>query len=124
MSNFQTGQYIYWEYIQRQGPTNKASLFGDWVGRQGKGGQAWLTWHLSPNEEVQFEYRNAKAANGFLPGGTTQNDYSLNVVKRLQKNVEIHGRVQYEHWKAPLYGGGTQSDTAAFVQLTWFPREP
>ncbi len=69
VSTTQTGQYTYWETIQRQGPTNKGFLVGDWVGRQGKGGQAWLTYHLSPQEEVQFMYRNAKAATDFLPGG-------------------------------------------------------
>ncbi len=48
----------------------------DWVGRQGKGGQAWLTYHLSPREDIQFMYRNAKASAQFIPGGTTQNDFA------------------------------------------------
>lgn len=119
----QTGQYTYWEGVQRQGPTNKGFLLGDWVGRQGKGGQAWLTYHLSPHEEVQFQYRNAKAATAFIPGGTTQNDYSLAVRKRLAKDIEVRGWVQYEVWKAPLYKTGAQSNTSATVQFTWFPQE-
>jgi hypothetical protein len=124
VSTTQAGQYTYWESIQRQGPTNKGFLVGDWVGRQGKGGQAWLTYHLSPKEEVQFMYRNAKAATGFLPGGTTQNDYMFLVCKRVKKDIEIRGWVQYEGWKAPLYKVGSQNDTSAAVQITWFPHEP
>jgi hypothetical protein len=120
----QTGQYTYWETVQRQGPTNKGFLVGDWVGRQGKGGQAWLTYHLSPQEEVQFQYREAKAATSFIPGGTTQNDYALQVCKRVQKDIEIRGWIQYEAWKAPLYKTGAQSDTSASVQITWFTRVP
>jgi hypothetical protein len=119
-SSTQTGQFLYWETIQRQGPTNKGFLVGDWVGRQGKGGQAWLTYHLSPREEVQFQYRNAKAASAFLPGGTTQNDFAFQVVKRVRTDFELRGWLQYERWKAPLYEPGLQSDTSAIFQVTWF----
>ena len=122
-SSIQTGQFLYYETVQRQGPTNKGFLVGDWVGRQGKGGQAWLTYHLSPQEEVQFQYRNAKAASGFLPGGTTQNDYTFQVCKRLRREIEIRGSMQFESWKAPLYKSGAQSDATFAVQMTWFPRE-
>lgn len=93
------------------------------MGRQGKGGQAWLTYHLSPQEEVQFMYRNAKAASAFIPGGTTHNDYSFLVQKRVGKDIESRGCVQYEGWKAPIYKTGAQSDTTAAAQITWFPRE-
>jgi hypothetical protein len=117
------GQFLYWEGIQRQGPTNKGFLVGDWVGRQGKGGQAWLTYHLSPREMMQLEYRRAKAATAFIPGGTTQDDFGLFFVKRVLREVEIRGRVQYEYWKAPVYQPGAQSDTTAAVQVTWFPFE-
>ncbi len=118
------GQFLYWETIQRQGPTNHGVLPGDWVGRQGKGGQAWLTYHLSPQDEIQFQYRNVKASSAFLPGGTTQNDYSFLVSKRVRQNIEIRGWAMYEGWKAPLYKSGAQSDTTASVQVTWFLHEP
>ena len=121
-ASFQTGQFLYWESIQRQGPTNKGFLVGDWIGRQGTGGQAWLTWHLSPRENVQFCYRRAKDASDFIPGGTTQNDYSVSVRKRVRKDVEILGLVQFEGWKAPIYEVGLQRDTAAEARITWYPR--
>lgn len=120
----QTGQFLYWEEVQRQGPTNKGFLVGDWVGRQGKGGQAWLTYHLSPREDIELEYRNAKAAAAFIPGGTTQNDFAVQVRKRVLQNIEIFARVQYEGWKAPIYLPGAQSDTTAAVRITWFPSKP
>jgi len=118
---FNQGQFLYWEAVQRQGPTNKGFLVGDWVGRQGKGGQAWLTYHLSPQEEIQFMYRNAKASSAFIPGGTTQNDFEWYVCKRVRKDIEIRGSLQYESWKAPIYRAGSQSDTTGTVQITWFP---
>ncbi|HEX4285559.1 MAG TPA: capsule assembly Wzi family protein, partial [Terracidiphilus sp.] len=88
-ASLENGQFLYWESIQKQGPTNKGFLVGDWVGRQGKGGQAWLTYHLSPQEEVHFMYRNAKAAKDFIPGGTTQNDFEWYVCKRIHKDFEV-----------------------------------
>ncbi|MFP5207427.1 MAG: capsule assembly Wzi family protein [Acidobacteriota bacterium] len=124
IASTQTGQFLYWETIQRQGPTNKGFLVGDWMGRQGKGGQAWLTYHLSPREEVGLEYRRAQAAPGFIPGGTTQNDYVLHARKRVLSNIELKGFLQFESWKAPIYLPGAQRDTTAAFQVTWFPGEP
>ena len=118
---FNQGQFLYYESIQRQGPTNKGFLLGDWVGRQGKGGQAWLTYHLTPEEEVHFMYRNAKASAQFIPGGTTQNDFEGYVCKRFGKDIEVRGSVLYERWKAPIYETGLQSDTSVRGEVTWFP---
>lgn len=114
------GTFLYWEGIQRQGPTNNGFLVGDWIGRQGKGGQAWLTYHLSPQEDVQFQYRLAKDSAAFIPGGTTQNDFIFAVTKRLRRDLELRGRLQYERWKAPIYETGLHSDTTAVFQFTWF----
>ncbi len=122
-ASLQNGQFIYWEQVQRQGPTNKGFLVGDWVGRQGKGGQAWLTYYLSPEEDIELEYRRAKAASAFIPGGTTQNDFAVQLRKRVLKDFEIFARLQYESWKAPIYLPGAQSDTAAAVSITWFPSQ-
>lgn len=119
----QSGQYTYWEGVQRQGPTNKGNLVGDWVGRQGKGGQAWLTWHLTPQQDIQFQYRNAKAATGFIPGGTTQNAFAIEVRKRFLKEVEVLGWAQFERWKAPIYQPGLEQDNSVSFRVTWFPRE-
>ncbi|MGA9462861.1 MAG: capsule assembly Wzi family protein [Terracidiphilus sp.] len=117
------GQFLYYEGVQKQGPTNKGFLVGDWVGREGKGGQAWLTYHVSPQEEVQIEYRNAKASKVFIPGGTTQNAFAISVCKRIRRDFEVRGSVQYEEWKAPLYKAGAQDDTTSTFQFTWLPQK-
>lgn len=120
-ASVQSGDFLYWEVVQRQGPTNKGFLVGDWIGRQGTGGQAWLTWHLSPQQDVQLQYRHAKAASDFIPGGTTQNDYALSIRKRVRKDIEIRGFVQFEAWRAPIYESGLQHDTTAEARFTWYP---
>ena len=122
VSNSVNGSFIYMETIQLQGYTNKGIIMGDWIGREAKGGQAWLTYHLSGNEWVQLEYLNKKTPHDFIPGGTTQNQFKASVVKRLGQNLELNGWVQYEGWKAPTYKPGLQKNTTVAVQFTWFPK--
>lgn len=115
------GKYIYWEGQYRQVYTNKGNIFGDWVGREGKGGQAWLTWWLRPQQNVQLEYRNAKAAKDFIAGGTTENVFGLSTMLRLRANVELRANVQGEVWSVPVLATGKQNDVSATVQVTLFP---
>jgi Capsule assembly protein Wzi len=116
-----SGRYQYWEDIQRQGYTNQGQLFGDWIGREDKGGQGWITYHLSGNEWVQASVRSQKASKDFIPGGTTLNDFSMQAVKRIHKDLEIEGSFALEHWKAPVYLPDSQTVTTTTIQLTWFP---
>ncbi len=122
VSTSKGGHFMYYETIQRQGYTNKGMLFGDWIGREDKGGQGWITYHLSGNEWVQVGVRNQKAAKDFIPGGTTLNDINIQLVKRLGKDLEFNGSFTYENWKAPIYLPGSHAVTSTTVQLTWFPK--
>jgi hypothetical protein len=120
------GTLNYWEAVQKQGYTNKGFIMGDWIGREAIGGQAWLTYHLSANEWVQFEYLTKRTHNDFIPGGVTQNQYQIDVVKRLAKDVELNAWVQLERWKAPIYilkeNNGANFDNVVAVQVTWYPK--
>lgn len=122
------GYFMYFEAIERQGYTNQGQIFGDWIGREAKGGQGWLTYHLSGNEWIQVGVRNQKAAKDFIAGGTTLNDFNGQVVKRITRDLELKGDFTLEHWKAPVYPTGqpiypaaqnTVSSTS--IQLTWYP---
>jgi hypothetical protein len=116
------GNFLYYEAVQKQGTTNKGNLFSDAIGRDAKGGQAWLTYHISPREMAQFSYRYVKVDQKFIPSGTTQNDYQFAVRKRFWNNFEARGWVQYERWVAPFYKPGVQHDTTVQAQITWFPK--
>ena len=139
ISNSHFGNFMYYEAIQRQGYTNEGALFGDWIGREDKGGQAWITYHLSGNEWISLGMRNQKAAKDFIqivaapatsttapvPGtelGTTLNDVNIQVVKRLSRDIELNGQFTLERWKAPVYLSGQQTVTSTTIQLTWFPK--
>ena len=115
------GFFMYYESIQRQAYTNQGLIFGDSIGREAKGGQAWLTYHLSGKEWIRAEYLNKKTDKDFS-GGTTQNQFKASVVKRFYNDAfEVNAWYQYERWKAPFYKRGSNSDSTAAFQVTFFP---
>ena len=116
------GQFNYYEAVQRQGYTNKGFIMGDWIGREAKGGNAFLTYHLSPNEWIQLEYMNKKTPKDFIAGGTTQNQFKIEVVKRLKPSLELDAWYQNEHWKAPIYMAGQQNDSVFTAQVKFYPK--
>jgi hypothetical protein len=126
VSTSSSGRFMYWEGIQRQGYTNAGQIFGDWIGREDKGGQGWITYHLSGNEWFQVGVRNQKAAKDFIDlnhiqYGTTLNDINFQIVKRIGKDFEVNGNFAYERYKEPAYFPAQQSVTTTTIQLTWFP---
>jgi hypothetical protein len=122
------GQGNYYEGIQRQGYTNKGFLIGDWIGREAKGGQAWLTYHLSGNEWISVEYLHKKNAKDFIKTvnpnveyGTTQDSVRIDLVKRFTRDIEVSAWVQVERFKAPIWLPGQQGSTTGAFQVTWYP---
>jgi hypothetical protein len=115
------GGYIYFENVYRDVYTNKGYMFGNWIGREGKGYQGWITYWLSPQERIQLSYRNAKSAKDFVPGGTTQNLIAANAILRLKPDWELNAFAQYERWTVPVLAPGQKSDFTASVQMTWYP---
>ena len=114
------GRLLLWEGVQIQGYTNKGYILGDWIGREATGGQAWLTWHLKPDQQIQLQYRTAKVAQDFVPRGTTQHDISAEFVLRPMRALEVKTTLQGELWKAPLIAQGQQKNFVGTVQLTYF----
>jgi Capsule assembly protein Wzi len=115
------GQFNYFETVQRQGYTNKGFIMGDWIGREAKGGNAWLTYHLSGDEWVQLEYMNKKTPKDFIPEGTTQNQFTVDVVKNLRRDIQLNAWLQYERWKAPIYVTGQQNDVVVAAEIKFYP---
>jgi hypothetical protein len=124
------GQFFYYESIYRDlyinggyaGIPVRGTLMGSWVGREGKGIQAWSTYWLNPMSSIQLGYRNAKVAKDFIAGGETFNDYSLQAKIRLRPQVELASFFQYERWNIPLFAAEPQSNFTVSIQLTLFPK--
>lgn len=122
ISNSISGSFIYWEVVYHDLYLNKSSLMGSWIGREGKGFQAWSTYWVSPQTKIQFQYRNAKVAKDFIPEGETQNSYALQTTFRFSPEWEFQSTFQYERWKAPVLAAGLESDFTSSIGLTYWPK--
>lgn len=113
--------FVYWDFRRyRDGYTNDRNLLASWIGRAGRGGEGWLTYWFSPRSTLQFGYRYQKVDRNFLQGGHLD-DFSVRPQIMLNRNLNLSGMVQFEHWYFPLLSNTGQSNVVAQAQLTFFP---
>ncbi len=115
------GQFVYFDYFYHDLYTNQGNILGSWIGREGKGVQAWSTYWFSSRNSLQFGYRNAKVDKDFIPGGETVNDGSLKVNWWLHHDVTMSASVQYERWFAPVLAPGAQTNWTSSVEVAFWP---
>jgi hypothetical protein len=105
----------------RSGYTNNRQLLGNWIGRAGRGGQAWLTYSFSPRSKLQLGYREQSVSRLFIGGGRLV-DYSGRGDIVLSHQLALSGSLQYEQWRFPILTTNRQSDVAVSLQLTFSPQ--
>lgn len=115
------GRFFYWNGNYRDGYTYNGSLIGDWVGRDGKGGQVTTTYWLAPDRKVQLYWRAHMIDPGFIPGGGRQNDIGTNILYAIGGHFQAGGTLQYETYNIPLLAAGRQSDVSVGVTLSYWP---
>lgn len=122
IGGFRQHGYYYSNYTWRYGYRNAGNLIGSWVGREGQGEQAWLTYWQNPRSYVRFEYRHQMVAPDFVPGGGTVNDGGVEASFWLGQDLSASALLQYEKWNFPVLRPGPTSNFATSVQLTYWPR--
>ncbi len=115
------GHFFYWEGFYRDLYTNEGNLIGSWIGREGKGLQAWSTYWFNPKSTLQFGYRHAKVASDFVPGGETVNDGSIRLEWWLHPDLSASAFVQYEKLIAAFLAPTPQTNWTSSVQVTFWP---
>jgi membrane-associated phospholipid phosphatase len=114
--------FVYSDYRRfLSGYTNDGNLLANWVGREGRGGQGWLTYWFSPRNKLQLGYRLQTVSPDFIGGGRLA-DYSARGEFMAGPNVSVSGFLQYEQWSFPLLYATRESDVTASFQLTLHPR--
>jgi membrane-associated phospholipid phosphatase len=115
------GRYIYWDLFYHDLYTNQGNIIGSWIGREGKGYQAWSTVHFGPKNFLQFGYRHAEVAGDFIPQGEAINDGSIRLDRWIGKEISVSGFLQYERWNIPVLAATPQTDWTSSLQLTFWP---
>jgi membrane-associated phospholipid phosphatase len=112
---------IYFNARYRSGYTNDRNLIASWIGRAGRGGQAWATYWFSPRRKLQFSYRHMEVDRVFLQGGHLS-DVSIRPEVMIGRHLSLSGFLQYENWGFPLLAPQAKSNLTGSFQVTFFPR--
>ncbi len=115
------GQFLYWEIVYHDLYINDGNLMGSWVGREGKGYQAWSTYSINPQSSIQASIRYAKIDKDFIPRGSTQVDGNISAILRVRKDLQLKAFLQYESWLEPVSAPTRQTDFTTSVEFTWWP---
>jgi len=113
--------FLYWNGRYRSGYTNDRNLLASWIGRQGRGGQAWANYWFSPRTKLQLSYRHAEVDRAFIGGGRL-NDYGAQGELMLRHDLSLSGLLQYEQWEFPVLSQAGHSNVTASVQITFYPK--
>jgi hypothetical protein len=111
---------FYWDGRYRSGYTNDGNLIGSWVGRRGRGEQAWLSYNFSPRRQVQLGYRHNSLDPSFLSGGALR-DLTAQGEWAVTPKLSLAATVQQERWHFPALLAAAQSDLTASVQISFWP---
>jgi membrane-associated phospholipid phosphatase len=113
--------FVYYDFRRyRDGYTNDGNLLASWIGRAGRGAQAWSNYWLSPRTRFQASYRYQKVDRNFIQGGHLD-DFAVSTDYLITPSVAFSGLLQYEHWNFPVLSPTGQSNLTASFQFTFFP---
>lgn len=112
--------FVYYDRRYRSGYTNGGNLIGSWVGRDGFGMQAQITYWFSARTKLQGGYRYQEADRSFLEGGRVS-DYSLRSETKLKSGFAVSAFLQYEKWMFPLLSASPQTNVTTSLQVTFHP---
>ena len=117
------GKFIYWDiFFYHNQYVNKNNIMGSWVGREGKGYQAWSTYSFRPRTSLEFGFRHVKVDPDFIPAGETVNDGSVKFDVTVHRDVSVSATVQYEKWLAPLLAPTAQTNWTSSFQVVFWPQ--
>jgi membrane-associated phospholipid phosphatase len=118
------GQFNYWNQSYHDGYTNGGFIIGNSVGRDGRAFQGWLTYWLSPSNNLQVFFKNSSVAGEFMPGGGAWQDYAVRAEMHLRSRVYVKTELQYEHIsRYPVLFNGPQNNITAILEVGFSPKE-
>jgi len=106
----------------RSGYTNDGYLIGSWIGRQGQGAQAWMTYWLSARNNVQVQFRHQKVSQQFIPDGGSLTDVGVSADYWFGHNFGLSARIQRERWLFPVIQPDISHNLTASVELLFEPK--
>jgi len=119
-----SGQFNYFNSDYRDGYTNGGNIIGNSVGRDGRAFESWLTYWLSPRNNLQLFYKKSSVASDFIPGGGAWQDYAIRSEIHFRSGLYAKTQLQYEHISSfPVLFSGVQHNLTAILEIGFTPKE-
>jgi len=116
------GQFTYWNQNYHDGYTNGGFIIGNSVGRDGRAFHGWLTYWLSPSNNLQVFFKNSSVAAQFIPGAGAWQDYGLINEIHSRNGLYMKTEFQYEHIsRYPILFSGPQNNFTAIMEAGFQP---
>ncbi|HTZ75385.1 MAG TPA: capsule assembly Wzi family protein, partial [Candidatus Aquilonibacter sp.] len=117
------GQFVYWNGTYKDGYTDGGNLIGNSVGREGRAIQSWLTYWISANDTLQFNYKHSTVNADFVPGGGAWQDYSVKNEMYWRSGFYLKSEVQFEHIsRYPILFDGAKNNVTAILEFGFLPK--
>jgi membrane-associated phospholipid phosphatase len=118
------GLLNYWNTGYPDGYTNGGNLIGNTVGRDGRTFEGWLTYWISPRNNLQFLYKRSSVSSQFIPGGGAWEDYAVRSEAHLRSGFYVKAELQYEHIsRYPILFNGHHGNVTAIAEIGFSPGE-
>src|ERR1044071_8877660 len=111
-------EYINSHYLS--GYTNYGQIIGNAIGREGRGINAWTTYHFSGARYLQWHYRYQHVNPEFLQGGQLR-DFDMNGSVLTARNIAIGAAIKYEHCAFPLLSSTPKPNASGVIQISLRP---
>lgn len=115
------GDFYYLESLYRDSYTQKGFLLGSWLGREGTGGKAWITYWFSGQTTLRIGWRNLKVSPFFVPTGLSQQDGYGEFCYRWKSGLGAKIFFQAERWDSPALAPKPQHNVTTQVQISFSP---
>lgn len=117
--------FFYFNSRYQSGYTQRGRVLGNaTVGRQGKGWNSILRYHIADQRTLQFSYKTNIIDPGFIPEGGRINQFASQIDWKIDPRWTVGGRIQVESWRIPLLASGSQINVLSSFTVRFSPPRP
>ena len=121
-SDVNNGRLDFYNGDYPDGNTNNGNLIGNTVGREGRAIRSWLTYWISPRNNLLFSYQHNSVSTDFIPGGGAWQDYGISNQTYLANGFYLKTAVQIEHIsRYPVLFSSPQNNVTATLEVGFSP---
>lgn len=114
------GLQSYWNFQYRDGYTYNGFLLGNSIGRAGRSLKVVSNYWFSPREFLRLTFRQNQTQSGYISGGGTSRDCSVEYSRVLKRGMYLKSSLQLETISGfQILDKGARSNVAAILEFSY-----